>query len=97
MNKLTEIKSSLNSQQTLLKTCSKEAGTTAEASFVTSWNIARSKHPDSDGEFVKKNISEVIALLDLNNTKFQRVISQTPAITTHSRKTSILTSMLIFG
>ena len=63
----------------LLKTCSKKADTTAEANFVISWNIARSKHPYSDGEFVKKNISEVIAMLDPNNRKLQRLISQTPA------------------
>jgi len=79
MNKLTELKSSLNSQQMLLKTCCKEADTTAEANFVISWNTAWSKHPYSDGEFMKKNISEVIAVLDPNNTKLQRLISQTPA------------------
>jgi len=63
----------------VLKTFSKEADTIAEASFIISWKIARSKHPYSDGEFVKKNTSEVIAVLDPNNTKLQRLISQTPA------------------
>jgi len=78
MNNLTALKSSVTLQQTLSKTCSKEADTTAEANFVTSWNIARSKYPYSDGEFVKKNISEIIAVLDINNTELQRLISQTP-------------------
>ena len=61
-----------------MKTFSKEADTTAEASFIISWNIARFKHPYSDGEFIKKNISEVVAVLDPKNTKLQRLISQTP-------------------
>ena len=77
-NKLNELKSSLNAQQNLLKTFSKEADTTTEASFIISWNIARFKHPYSDGEFIKKNISEVVAVLDPKNTKLQRLISQTP-------------------
>ncbi|XP_061468686.1 general transcription factor II-I repeat domain-containing protein 2-like [Rhineura floridana] len=77
-NKLTVLKSSLNSQQTLLTMFSKEADTTTEASFVISGNIARAKCRYSDGEFVK-NIAEVVAVLDPNNTKLQRLIAQTPA------------------
>ena len=70
-NKLIVLKSSLNSQRTLLTTFSKEADTTTEASFVMAWNIARAKHSYSD----KKNIAEVIAVKDPNNTKHQRLIS----------------------
>ena len=77
-SKLTELKSLLNSQQTLIKTFNKEGNTTTEASFIISWNIARAEHLYSDGEFVKKNIAEVIAVLDPNNRKLQRLISQTP-------------------
>ena len=77
-SKLTELKSLLNSQQTLIKTFNNEGDTTTEASFIISWNIARAKHSYSDGEFVKKNIAEVIAVLDPNNRKLQRLISQTP-------------------
>ena len=33
---------------------------------------------NSDGEFIKKNIAEVIAVLDSNNSKLRRLISQTP-------------------
>jgi len=62
-----------------LKACSKEVDTTAEANFVISCIIAQSKHPYSECEIVKKNISEVIAVLDPINTKLQRLISQTPA------------------
>ena len=61
-----------------MKTFSKEADTTTEASFIISWNIFRFKHPYSDGEFITKNISEVVAVLDPKNTKLQRLISQTP-------------------
>jgi len=62
-----------------MKTFSKEADTTAEASFIISWNIAWSKHPYPDGEFVKTNISEVIAVLDPTKKKLQQLISHTPA------------------
>ena len=41
-------------------------------------NIAQAKHSYSDGEFFNKNIAEVIAVLDPNNRKLQRLISQTP-------------------
>ena len=77
-SKLTELKSLLNSQQTLIKTFNNEGDTTTEASFIISWNIARAKHSYSDGEFVKKNIAENIAVLDPTNRKSQRLASQTP-------------------
>ena len=61
-----------------MTTFSKEADATTEASFVMSWNIARAKRPYSDGKFIKKNIAEVVAVLDLSNTKIERLIAQTP-------------------
>ncbi|XP_065650307.1 general transcription factor II-I repeat domain-containing protein 2-like [Hydra vulgaris] len=39
------------------------------------WNIAKSKHPYTDGEFVKQNLFDVISFLDPNNSKIQRLIS----------------------
>ena len=56
-----------------------------------SWNIARSKHPYSDCEFVKKNITDVVAVLDPYNTKLQRSIAQMPCLrrTTQTRVSSI--------
>ena len=54
-----------------MKVLSKESDATIEASFLISWNIARSKHPYSDCEFVKKNISDVVAVLDPINKKIQ--------------------------
>ena len=49
-----------------------------EASCLMSWNIARFKHPYSDCEFVKKNITDVVQVLDPNNQKLQRLIAQMP-------------------
>ena len=43
-----------------------------------SWNITWAKHSYSDGEFIKKNIAEIIAVLDPNNSKLRRLILQTP-------------------
>ena len=51
---------------------SKEFYAATEASFVISWNIARSRHPYSDYEFMKKNITEVVSVLDPNNKKLQQ-------------------------
>lgn len=57
---------------------SKEPIITTEASFVIAWNIAKEKHPYTDGEFVKQNISDVPLVLDPKNSKIQRLISQIP-------------------
>ena len=67
-----------------MKVFSKESDATTEASFLMSWNIARSKHPYFDCEFVKKNITDVVAVLDPNNKKLQRLIAQMPC----SRRTT---------
>ncbi|CAM2112118.1 unnamed protein product [Caretta caretta] len=42
------------------------------------WNIAHAKHPYCDGEFVKKNIAEVVAILDPSNKKLQQLLQQIP-------------------
>ena len=62
-----------------LKHISKKYDVMTEASF-RSWNIAHSKHSYSDCEFVKKNITDVVAVLDLNNKKLQRLIVQMPCL-----------------
>jgi hypothetical protein len=74
--KIQSLKSHLSGQQTLLSSFRKEADIATEASFLIAWNIARSKHPYSDGEFVKKNISEVLSLLDPSNSKLNKLVSQ---------------------
>ena len=82
--KLTELKSALESQQRSIKVFSMESDVMTEASFVMSWNIARAKHPYSDCEFVKKNIADVVAVLEPNNKKLQRLIEKIPC----SRRTT---------
>ena len=67
-----------------MKVFSKESDATTEASFLMFWSIACSKHPYSDCEFVKKNITDVVAVLDPNNKKLQRLIAQMPC----SRRTT---------
>lgn len=46
--------------------------TAIEASFKISWNIARTKRPNSEGQFIKQNIEELFTILDANNLK-QRI------------------------
>ena len=60
---------------TLIAFC-KEADVTTEASYVITWNIARSKCPCTDGEFIKENVLQVAYILDPSNKKLQRLISQ---------------------
>ncbi|XP_065675845.1 SCAN domain-containing protein 3-like [Hydra vulgaris] len=50
----------------------KESNITTEVSFIIAWNIAKSKHPCTNGEFVKQNLFDVISVLDPNNNKIQR-------------------------
>ena len=75
-SKLTEIKCALPRQQWFMKVFSKESAATTKASFLVSRNIAGSKHPYYDCEFVNKNITDVVAVLDPNNKKLQRFIAQ---------------------
>ena len=82
--KLTELKSALKRQQSLINVFSKESDVMTEASFVISWNIARAKHSYSDCEFVKKNIADVVAVLEPNNKNLQRLIEKIPS----SRRTT---------
>ena len=67
-----------------MKVFSKKSDATTEASFLMSWNIARSKHSCSDCEFVKKNTTDVVSVFDPNNKKLQRLTAQMPC----SRRTT---------
>ena len=53
-----------------MKVFSEESDATTEAPFLMSWNIARSKHPYSDCEFMKKNVTDVVAVLDPTTKSF---------------------------
>ena len=69
-----------NQSQKFIEVFSKQSNATTEASFVMSWNIACSKHSPSDCEFVKKNITEVVLVLNLKNKKLQSLIAQIPSL-----------------
>ncbi|XP_065654636.1 protein FAM200A-like [Hydra vulgaris] len=58
-----------------ISSSSKELNITTEASFIIAWNIAKSKRPYTDGEFVKQNLFDVTSVLDPYNSKIQRLIS----------------------
>src|ERR1700755_1278609 len=57
-------------------TFSNQANNVAEASFVIAWNIARAKRPYGEGEFIKKNLEDVLKVLDPNNAALHKVVSQ---------------------
>ena len=61
---------------TILTASSKEADVTTEASYAIALNIARSKCPYTDGEFMKENTSRVDSILDPSKKIFQHLISQ---------------------
>lgn len=94
-DKLASLKSNLNKQQSTLMTFSNQANNMAEASFVIAWNIARAKRPYGEGEFIKKNLEDVLKVLDPNNAALHKVVSQIPISrhTTERRITAINTSL----
>lgn len=94
-DKLASLKSNLNKQQSILKTFSNQANNVDEASFVIAWNIARAKRPYGEGEFIKKNLEDVLKILDPNNAALHKVVSQIPISrhTTERRITAINTSL----
>jgi hypothetical protein len=63
------LKEKLHSQSKVMSMFTKEAHVTTEAGFVLAFNIAWAKRPNTEGEFVKKNIAQVIYVLDPENKK----------------------------
>lgn len=76
--KLKSLKSGLKKQQTILTSFNNQANTAVEASFAISWNIARAKYPYTAGDFVKKNMEDVIRILEPNNTSLLKLVTQIP-------------------
>jgi hypothetical protein len=70
------LKSNLDTQQNSLFSLCKQGDLATEASFVIACNIARSKLPYSHGEFVKKNISDMITVIAPENSKLKQAIEQ---------------------
>lgn len=59
--KLNFLQSNLHKQQGFLS--SRENDRANEASFLIAWNIARAKRPYGEGEFIKRNMEEVVKVL----------------------------------
>ena len=95
--KLSELKSTLSGQQTFMKGFGKECDAVTEASFVMSWNIARAKQPYSDCEFLKKNIADVVAVLDPGNKRLRQRVQELPCSrrTTQRRISQISTDIKV--
>ena len=68
-HKIKSLKSSAQCQMKTLTAFYKEADITTEASYVIVWNIVRSKHSHTNGEFIKENILQVASILDSSNKK----------------------------
>jgi hypothetical protein len=77
--KILSLKANLNKQTKVMSNFIKEADVTTEAGFIIAFNIARAKRPYTDGEFIKKNIGQVISALDPENKKLHKLIEQIPA------------------
>ena len=76
--KLKSLQKDLHGQQGFFSSFSKEDVKLKEASYLLAWNIARAKRSYGEGEFIKKNLEDVIKILDPENKKLQRSIAQVP-------------------
>jgi hypothetical protein len=72
------LKSMLFEQQSVMKNFLGQSDILAEASFIVSWNIARAKRPYVEGDFLKKNLCNVIKVLDPDNSTLIHRISNLP-------------------
>lgn len=77
-----------------MTTFSIQANNVAAASFVIARNIARAKRPYGEEEFIKKNLEDVVKVLDPNNAALHEVVSNIPILRhrTVRRITAINTS-----
>lgn len=93
--KLKSLISGLEKQQTILTSFNNQANIVVEASFAISWNIARAKYPYKAGDFVKKNMEDVIRILEPNNASLLKSVTQIPISrhTTERRITEICRSV----
>lgn len=94
--KILSLKAKLNNQTKVMSMFMKEADVTTEAGFIIAFNIARAKRPYTEGEFIKKNIFEVISALDPENKKLLKLIEQVPASRhTMERRISLISEDVI--
>jgi hypothetical protein len=80
------LKEKLHSQSKVMSMLTTEADVTTEAGLILAFNITRAKHSYTEGQFVKKNIAQVISVLDPENKKLHKMIEQMPASRHTNRK-----------
>lgn len=94
-NKLTILKSSLNSPWVFFTVFSKEAVTATEANFVMSNHLGRAKRAYSDGEFIKINIAQIVAVLNPSSTNFLRLKHKQRFYTKQKRGVSLRSVLML--
>ena len=60
----------------MLSSFSREDDRANEANFLIAWNIARFKRPYGEAEFIKKNVEEIVKILEPDNRKLHKLIAQ---------------------
>uniref|UniRef100_A0A1B6MPL2 Uncharacterized protein n=1 Tax=Graphocephala atropunctata TaxID=36148 RepID=A0A1B6MPL2_9HEMI len=94
--KLKSLKEKLDCQSRVMSMFTKEADLTTEAGLVLAFNIAKAKKPYTEGEFIKKNMSQVVSILDPENKKLQKLIDQMPAARhTIERRISVISGDIV--
>uniref|UniRef100_A0A2S2R1K0 General transcription factor II-I repeat domain-containing protein 2 n=1 Tax=Sipha flava TaxID=143950 RepID=A0A2S2R1K0_9HEMI len=77
-NKLCSMKLKFAKQTNVMTMFTNEADDCVEASFVIAFNIAQAKRPYTDGEYIKKNILDVISVLNPENQKLLKMVENVP-------------------
>ncbi|KAL4126170.1 hypothetical protein QTP88_010396 [Uroleucon formosanum] len=77
-NKLCSMKLKFAKQTNVMTMFTNEADDCVEASFVIAFNIAQAKRPYTDGEYIKKNILDVISVLNPENQILLKMVENVP-------------------
>ncbi|XP_050061715.1 general transcription factor II-I repeat domain-containing protein 2-like [Aphis gossypii] len=94
--KLKSLKEKLHGQSRVMSMFTKEADLTTEAGFILAFNIAKAKKPYTEGEFIKKNMAQVISVLEPENKKLQKLINEMPvARHTIERRISVISADIL--
>lgn len=94
--KVKSAKEKLQGERMFMSVFTKESDLTTEASFALAFNIAKAKKPYTEGEFVKKNMAQIISILDPENEKLQKLVDQLPASRhTMERRISALSGSIL--
>lgn len=99
--KVKSAKEKLQGERMFMSVFTKESDLTTEAGFALAFNIAKAKKPYTEGEFVKKNMAQIISiigykLLDPENEKLQKLVDHLPASRhTMERRISALSGSIL--